>query len=71
MERNGDHNDTQQEETAEEKKKDPHWLWDSKWFLIFKTLIIIYLMIKAITIFWNEIAKLIKAAKNAEAAMIA
>jgi hypothetical protein len=59
-----------QTQAARETKKEPHWFWDSKFFLIIKTLLIIYLLLKAVTIFWNELAKLIKAAKNVEAAMM-
>ncbi|MBL7909898.1 MAG: hypothetical protein JNJ41_02440 [Bacteroidia bacterium] len=60
---------SENEEVEEpEDHKKPHWLWDNKWFILFKKLLIAFLLLKAVTLFWNEMAKLIKAAKNVELA---
>lgn len=65
--------ENQSQETFEKKKQtqsQKHWLWDNKWFKLLKTLLITFLLLKATTLFWNELAKLIKAAKNVEKAAV-
>lgn len=62
----GESTDKHQEKT---EQKTQHWT-QSKWFKFLRTLLIIAILLKVVTYFIQEIAKLIKAAKEVEAAVM-